>query len=101
MAMAMNNEYLEKLLTTIRSELENSDMMGSYVEQTVAFFKAVRIAQYFMMNFFIEILRKKKVDWTESWILGVLGFHIVCFIIAIGLRNQHDSLSVYFFILCK
>jgi hypothetical protein len=41
MAKAVNSEFLGNLLTSIQSELQNADMMGSYVDQTVAFFKAV------------------------------------------------------------
>ncbi|KAL7314214.1 hypothetical protein PS15m_005816 [Mucor circinelloides] len=70
---------LANLLTSIRSELKNADMLGSYAERTVDFFNAV--------------------DWTQPWLMSVLAFHVVCFVVTIGLRNKHDALSIYFFVL--
>ncbi|KAL0144528.1 transmembrane protein 18-domain-containing protein [Mucor lusitanicus] len=70
---------LANLLTSIRSELKNADMLGSYAERTIDFFNAV--------------------DWTQPWLMSVMAFHIVCFLVALGLRNKHDALSVYFFVL--
>ncbi|CEG82522.1 hypothetical protein RMATCC62417_16582 [Rhizopus microsporus] len=39
------------------------------------------------------------VDWTQPWIISIIVFHILCFITAICLRNHHNSISIYFFIL--
>ncbi|KAI8644117.1 transmembrane protein 18-domain-containing protein [Parasitella parasitica] len=70
---------LNNLLANIRSELENADMLGSYAERTIDFFNAV--------------------DWTQPWIMCIMVFHLTCFMFAVGLRNKHNALSVYLFIL--
>ncbi|KAK4510066.1 AA_permease domain-containing protein [Mucor velutinosus] len=70
---------LANILTSIRYELKNADMLGSYAERTIDFFNAV--------------------DWTQPWLISVMAFHIVCFLVTLGLRNKHDALSVYFFVL--
>ncbi|KAI8094877.1 transmembrane protein 18-domain-containing protein [Gilbertella persicaria] len=71
------NEILNNLLSSIQAELHNEAMLGSYTDQTVAFFKAV--------------------NWTQPWILGLLGCHMMCFLIAIHYRHCHDQLVIYFF----
>ncbi|KAI9482814.1 MAG: transmembrane protein 18-domain-containing protein [Benjaminiella poitrasii] len=74
-----NEDYLNNVLSAIRSELHNADLIGSHLGQTIAFLKAI--------------------DWTQPWILCILGFHTICFIVSILLRNKHNWLSIYFFIL--
>ncbi|CAO3655205.1 unnamed protein product [Mucor hiemalis] len=76
-----NNVMMDNVLDSIKSTLQEANLMGfdSYAEQTIAFFKAI--------------------DWTQPWLLALISFHVLCFLIAIGLRNRHNQLSVYFFVL--
>ncbi|KAI8366260.1 transmembrane protein 18 [Blakeslea trispora] len=38
-------------------------------------------------------------DWPPLWLIGVTSFHLICFCMAIGLRNHHTMLSIYLFVL--
>ncbi|CAO3611535.1 unnamed protein product [Cunninghamella blakesleeana] len=39
------------------------------------------------------------IDWSQKWIIGLIVFHIICFLLNILLRNRHTALSYYLFIL--
>ncbi|KAI8977363.1 transmembrane protein 18-domain-containing protein [Mycotypha africana] len=73
------NEFMDSLLRSLTSNLKDADLLGSFSEQVISFFKAV--------------------NWNQSWIIAILAFHVLCFIMAVYLRNRHTAISVYFFIL--
>ncbi|KAG2220784.1 hypothetical protein INT45_012453, partial [Circinella minor] len=39
------------------------------------------------------------IDWTQNWLKGLIGFHTICFITILLLRNHSTGLSIYFFVL--
>ncbi|KAL0085839.1 transmembrane protein 18-domain-containing protein [Phycomyces blakesleeanus] len=39
----------------------------------------------------------QSVDWSQPWLRALIGFHVICMLIPIFLRNRHTLLSVYFF----
>ncbi|KAI7895703.1 transmembrane protein 18-domain-containing protein [Mucor mucedo] len=79
--MTAQNVMMDNLVESIKATLTEANMLGfaSYTEQTLAFFHAV--------------------DWTQPWIISVIVFHLLCFLISIKLRNNHDALPIYFMIL--
>mmetsp|Transcript_40516 Transcript_40516/g.41345 ORF Transcript_40516/g.41345 Transcript_40516/m.41345 type:complete len:175 (-) Transcript_40516:138-662(-) len=39
------------------------------------------------------------IDWNENWIRGLLAFHVICFIVAVGFRrNIHVQTFLFLFI---
>ncbi|KAI8062945.1 transmembrane protein 18-domain-containing protein [Thamnidium elegans] len=75
------NVMINTLVDSIKESLNDASMLGfeSFAEQTIEFFRAI--------------------DWTQPWIMTLIIFHTICLFITFGLRNQHDRLSVYFFVL--
>ncbi|KAI8084977.1 transmembrane protein 18-domain-containing protein [Halteromyces radiatus] len=71
------------VLAAIQDQLSSAEKPTSYLQQhaqhTLQFFQAI--------------------DWSQHWLIGLLTFHILCFILVILLRHRHTALSCYFFVL--
>ncbi|KAI8980248.1 transmembrane protein 18-domain-containing protein [Pilobolus umbonatus] len=72
------NELFRDLFQSI-STIKSEAGLDNYVEHTLSFYEAI--------------------DWSEYWIMATLGFHVLCFVTTIIIRNKHTSLSMYFFFL--
>ncbi|KAI9302621.1 transmembrane protein 18-domain-containing protein [Cunninghamella echinulata] len=79
--MTISKEDLVKnILSKLpQSESKVSSLIQEQIYQTIEFFQAI--------------------DWSQTWLIGLVIFHIVCFLLVIILRNKHTILSYYFFIL--
>ncbi|CAO3582629.1 unnamed protein product [Absidia cylindrospora] len=81
--MAAENHIVDSVLNAIQQQLSSSPKPTSFFQQhadhTMQFFQAI--------------------DWTQNWLRGLIGFHIICFILVIFLRHRHTALSCYFFIM--
>ncbi|KAI7872341.1 transmembrane protein 18-domain-containing protein, partial [Spinellus fusiger] len=78
----MAQDLLQGILHTLQSKLENAAKQSVYdqfAEETLAFFQSI--------------------DWSQPWLLFLLGFHCLCMLVPILIRKKHTALSVYFFIL--
>ncbi|KAI7880215.1 hypothetical protein K492DRAFT_76802 [Lichtheimia hyalospora FSU 10163] len=74
-------DFVQSILSSIKqqSSTNTASSVDRYIAQTIQFFKAI--------------------DWSQPWLMVLVGFHVSCFITTIALRNHHNALSLYFFLL--
>ncbi|KAI9006613.1 transmembrane protein 18-domain-containing protein [Phycomyces nitens] len=76
----MSQDIVQGILQQVQQELEratNKSLYAEFGEYTLQFFKSV--------------------DWSQSWLKVLVGFHVLCMVMPILLRNRHTLLSIYFF----
>ncbi|ORZ03380.1 transmembrane protein 18-domain-containing protein [Syncephalastrum racemosum] len=76
------DQLIQNVLSKLQHQLrapEQRTVLDQYAEETIAFFQAI--------------------DWSQSWLLTLMGFHATCLLITLLLRNRHNALSVWFFVL--
>ncbi|KAI8141623.1 transmembrane protein 18-domain-containing protein [Fennellomyces sp. T-0311] len=73
-------DFIQHILSTLHSkQTAQSSPIDRYMERTYQFLDAI--------------------DWSQTWIRGLIGFHVLCFLTTICLRKRSTALSIYFFIL--
>ncbi|CDH49491.1 predicted protein [Lichtheimia corymbifera JMRC:FSU:9682] len=79
--MSTPPDFVQSILSSIKqqSSTNTASSVDRYIAQTIQFFKAI--------------------DWSQPWLMALVGFHVICFITTIVLRNHHNALSLYFFLL--
>ncbi|KAI9318707.1 transmembrane protein 18-domain-containing protein [Dichotomocladium elegans] len=80
--MANQDDLVHAILQQFQRQASTSAAAAGidrYIERTVSFFRAI--------------------DWSQHWLQGLIAFHIVCFFTTIALRNHHNALSIFFFII--
>ncbi|CAO3633534.1 unnamed protein product [Cunninghamella echinulata] len=73
-------DFVKNIISKLpQSQSKASSLLQEQIYQTIEFFQAI--------------------DWSQTWLTGLVIFHIICFLLVIILRNKHTALSYYFFIL--
>ncbi|KAI9490546.1 transmembrane protein 18-domain-containing protein [Zychaea mexicana] len=78
---ATQGDFIKHILSSVHAK-QNSpggSVIDQYIERTYEFLDAI--------------------DWSQKWLQGLIGFHVICFATTLLLRNHSTGLSVYFFVL--
>ncbi|KAI9247451.1 transmembrane protein 18-domain-containing protein [Phascolomyces articulosus] len=77
---ASQDDFIHHILNTVHTKQnEQGSSFDLFMERTYEFIDAI--------------------DWTQTWLQALIGFHTVCFITTLLLRNHSTGLSIYFFLL--